>query len=220
MLNALIFKKKWRLNLWRGNGLIIVAAPLIGRGTLFNESLGKIYGETGKIAFSQFVDENQWDIGVRSEFVQKIATRHLVNLAVTANYSETDVPNTVDRIYVFHGLTSPKLELLNDLFRYGMTNLPNIIYEYSEDTVDWLSHVVSWNKRFLSWYQLKTSDEVMVDLLKQIGLISWTSDYHLCFAVTNIDQLTKVLDGLQKVAYNRSLLLSINTQRASHPSQH
>lgn len=220
MLNFPVFKKRWRLKLWRGNGLMILAAPLIGRKSLFNESLEKIYGDKGKIAFSQFVDENQWNIGDRSEFVNRMATHHLVNLAVTASYSEENIPKIGDRIYIFHGLASPKLEFLNDVFRYGMTNLPNIIYEYSENTVDWLSKLVSWNKQFLSWYQLETSDELIVDLINRTGLISWTSDYYLSFGIINIDQLTNVLDGFQKVASERSWSLIINTERLPHPLEH
>jgi hypothetical protein len=215
-----VFKKKWRLNLWRGNGLIILAAPLIDRKSLFNESLEKIYGDKRKIVFSQFVDENQWKIGNRSEFVNKMATRHLVDLAVTANYSEESVPKIEDHTYIFHGVASPKLEFLNDLFRYGMTNLPNIIYEYRENTTDWLSQLVNWNKQFLSWYQFKTSDKPILDLMNQIGLISWTSDYYLSVGIINVDQLIKVLDGLEKVADDRSLSLVLSTKRLSHPLEH
>lgn len=218
MLNFTVFKKKWRLNLWRGSGLIVLAAPLIGKKSLFNESLEKIYGGKGKILFSQFVDENQWHVGDRSEFVNRIATRHLVNLAVTANFSDKKVPTPEDRTYVFHGLASPKLELLDDVFRYGMTDLPNIIYEHSENTGgDWLSNLIKWNKLFLSWYQFKASDDLILDFMNQIGLISWTSDHYLSFGIANIDHLTKVLDGFQKVADQRSLSLIINTRQLSHP---
>jgi hypothetical protein len=212
-----VFKKLWRLKLWRGNSLIVLAAPLMGQKTLFNESLESIYKDKGQIVFSQFVDENQWNIGDRSEFMNGIVARHLVRLAVTADYSEKRAPKKEDHTYVLHGLALPRFEFLNDVLHFGMTSLPNIIYSYREDTVDWLSKILDWNKHFLTWYQFKTSDKFMAHLMNQIGLTSWTSDYYLSFGITNIEQLIDVLNGLQEVADGRNLSLVINTKSLTHP---
>jgi hypothetical protein len=217
MHNYPVFAKKWHLNLWRGKGLIVLAAPLIGKKSLFTEALEKIYKNKRKIIFSQFVDENQWNIGNRSEFLNRIAARHSVNLAVTANFYERNAPKIGDHVYVFHGLSSPKLEFLNDVLHYGMTDLPNIVYEYSGNTTDWLSEAVNWNKQFLSWYQLEAPDESMVNLINQIGLICWTSDYFLSFGIADINQLIVILDVVQKIADDKRLSLIVNTERLRGP---
>jgi len=213
MLNYLIPKRKWHLKLFRGDGLIVIAAPFLGERFLFTEALEKMYLGKEKVVFSQFVDTDQWNFGDKYEFESRIVARHSVNISFTSSYIEKKPPQVGEKVFILNGLGSPKIELLNEVLRFGMTNLSNIVYEYGENISNWLSKTTAWNRVFLDWYQFKIPDSSLIEITSQTGLVSWTSDYYLSFCITNIEQLTQSLGVFHNLASKNRLSLIIETEK-------
>lgn len=212
MTLSTFFKKRWQVVLWRGNGILLISASFAGNKSLYSELLENIYQSYEKIVLSQFIDENQCHINNRANFITELQSQYSTSIATTTDFAKNVYPEEYQDIYVLHSIAEPTYEFLNRFLYYGMNSVPNIIYPYTGNTLDWLSNLIEWNRRFLEWYNLEKSDDVLSSLADQADMISWTSDYQLYFCVTNVEQVSRILAGFDEIGNRRNLLLHLETR--------
>lgn len=165
------------------------------------------------VALSQWIDEDQgWDIKDRHAYVATLQDKFSVRAGLTADFDDSRIPEPTNGAYVVHVLGEPNRPLLDEILEFGGTSLSNIAYGVENAPEPWPEKVLSWNKAFVRWFRLVESDEILVRLLEQVGLLFWTADGHLWLALSESRKMDRMLEAIEGLAEEWHLRLVLEPQ--------
>lgn len=158
------------------------------------------------IAVSQFFDEDQGLVLSSDCDADVLSKKYKLLFNKTRNFDTDNQPTSKDRNYVIHFCGSPNLEWVRCVLIFGGTSLSNIIYGINDNCAGWFDKIITWNGLFVNYYWLKTESPSVEELLRDVGIICWTSDSRLTFMVRNSER-NRIIQGISNLATKQNLTL-------------
>jgi hypothetical protein len=207
------FKKKWLVNIRISEKILwIEITDAVVNPEIFRRIIYEMYKDYDAILLSQFIDTQQWHIGNRSEFVEKLKQKYSAEIFLTKSYTDSSSVTDDDSTLVLNTAGLLNRNFLSDVIGFGMTNLPNIIYRLGPIPNNWSSELSErWNGLIVKWFDLNIDETnaELINLVEQTGPIELTIDGHVNFIFTRIDHLHKLLKILRAIAKENDFLLSL-----------
>lgn len=202
--------KTWCINIRQMVGFVwveITDPPFmwVDLQDMYIDLLDRIFQRYKVVALSQKVDERQWNIGDREQFVNKIRQKLSMRATITADYGEPHPPKQTDDCFVIHTVGAFDRSLFQEVIRFGMVELPNITYGLTSIPEVWPLEIFEWNKIFISWFRLKASSSALLRIIEQVDLLCFTIDGHLSFGLPEGSELERILASVVELAHERSL---------------
>jgi len=180
--------------------------------------LDRILQDYEILALSQLIDERQWREAIpdRQEYANAISQRFSVQAVITAAYDKAEPPDPTSNSFIMHLVGHPNRTLLTEILGFGMDSLPNIMYGLRRVPDSWPLETLSWNEVFVRWFRLRETDEALMKLIEQSGLLLWTADDYLSLALPVASGVNKILVHVEDVAQRRNLRVLVEWPMAAN----
>lgn len=178
---------------------------------LYIQILGHFLGNFKTVVLSQIIDEWQQNIRSKEEYANSISKEFAVNVLVSADFSTLESPSADEHTCVIHTIGAFNHLFFEKIMRFGMTNLPNVVYGLREDREISLETILEWNRIVTGWFNLQLPDTSLSTLIHHLGFLSWTSDGHLALGISKGTRVTEAILYFQDLSQGNSWNLNLST---------
>ncbi len=217
MYHFQLFGRKWPVRIAATPGCLLAEVTDEVDTWVFCDMLWQMFQGCPAIVISQAVDGSLLRVEGPSQFLERIAGEHGVEVLVTSGYAERELPNLSARTFVISVRGRPSLRLFEDVVRFGGAGLVNVVYGVGAASRDWREKLLRWNTLVLDRFNLVPGSDAssLASLLDSAQPICITIDGHLFFCLADEEQWQRLQDILQATARSKNLRLEIRRDPAS-----
>ena len=205
--------KEWVVYIDKGNTICIIEVTdeHLNNPTRILINLLKLAFEGyNYIHVEQKIDERQWGIKNRQEFITKLYDDDIIiQHSLQKDFCDSSIPLKEDRIYIINA-SGVKDGILNKkLVDFGTFNLPNIIYGLHSLSQFSFHEQNIWSNNVYKWFKLLSSKDELYTIINKTNLLVCTIDGHILLFVKEKEKVQSILLSIKNIGRSNNKRIKI-----------